>query len=141
MAASWLKALTAVMTGGNSGYKLQAGNFFVQNTATISGAVQTIAPAATVTPNLLSGSQVQVTYSANTVVVFQIPTGLPAGQIATFTITIINTSGGSLTNTTFAAAYKTASLSYPATAKNRTYSFYTDGTNAYQITDAADVAN
>lgn len=141
MAASFLKALTSVMTGGNSGYQLQTGNFFAQQSALLAGAVQTITPAATITPNILAGSQVQVTFSANTTVAFALPTGTPAGQIATFTITIINTSGAGLTGITFAAAYKTATLTYPATTKNRTYSFYTNGTNAYQITDAADVAN
>jgi hypothetical protein len=83
-----------------------------------------------------------MTFPANTAVAFGIPTGVPAGLTAFFAITIINTSGAPLTNITWAAAYKMAAQTYPATANNRSFIFATDGTNAYELVQtAADVAN
>jgi len=141
MADKLLKTLRPTLTGGTPGWVMPAGYFLALQQALFQGAASALVVAATITPNLLVSPWITATFAANTVSAIQIPTGVPAGQIASFSITIINTSGAGLTNITFVAAYKTAALTYPATTKNRTYSFWTDGTNAYQITDAGDVAN
>jgi hypothetical protein len=141
MADSFLKSLNRILTGGTPLYQLQAGAIFAAPAIFTSG-IQVVAPAAVITPNLLLGPHIRMTFAANTVVSIAIPTGIPAGLSADFDITIINTSGGNLTNITFVAAYKNAALTYPATANNRTFAFWTDGTNAYEkYQTAADVAN
>lgn len=141
MADVFLKALNRVLPGGNPGYQLQAPAFFAANGLFAIGP-QVIAPAATPTPNALLGPWIKMTFTANTVVAFQIPSNVPAGYSWQFAITIINTSGGALTNITFVAAYKAAALTFPADTKNRTYVFNTDGTNAWEVVQtAADAAN
>ena len=141
MADKFLKTIRPTLTGGTPGWVMPAGYFLALQQALFLGAASVLVPAATVTPNLLLSAWFTMTFTANTTVAVQIPTGIPAGQAGWFNLTIINTSGGALTGVTFAAAYKTAAITYPATTKNRTYEFWSDGTNAYQVTDAADVAN
>lgn len=142
MADSFLRALQRVLTGGNVLYSLPAGVGFGAQGAVLTGPVQTLVPAATVTPNAALGAWCQITFSANTVCAIQIPSNIPAGYSWRFMLTIINTSGGNLTNLTLVAAYKQAALTFPATAHNRTFEFISDGTNAWEIVQtAADAAN
>ena len=142
MADSFLRALRRSLTGGNPLYTLPAGIGFGAQGAVLSGPVQVLGPAATVTPDATKGAYCQVTFTANTVVAVQIPSGIPAGYLWRFAITIINTSGGALTNTTFVAAYKQATITYPADTKQRAYEFISDGTTAWELFQtAADIAN
>lgn len=94
---------------------------------------------ATITPDGADGVAFEFTAATNGVRDFHLPTNMEDGQ--PFQITLKNTSGGALTNTTFAAGYH-GTMTLPATAKQRTYQFYFDdsSTLAYQtVQTAADV--
>ena len=58
---------------------------------------------------------------------FAVPTGGTAGQ--RIAVRIVNTSGGALTNTTFAALIRSAALTLPATTFQRDYDLEFDGTD------------
>lgn len=140
MADSFLKSLLRQLTGGVPVYVLPAP--LSLQALVVSGPAQVIAPAANVAPNAALNPWITMTFTANTTCVIGIPTGVPAGQTWMFTITIINTSGGNLTGVSLAAAYKAAALTLPATTKNRSFVFMTDGTNAYEVVQtAADASN
>jgi hypothetical protein len=142
VADSFLKSLQRVLTGGAPGYALPAPLFLQAGGGLFVAAPQVIVPAASVTPNVQLGPWIKMTFAANTVCVIQLPSNVPNGLSWRFTITIINTSGGNLTNLTFAAGYKNAALTFPATANNRSFFFNTDGVAAYEEGQtAADVAN
>lgn len=142
MADNFLKALKRSLTGGTPLFQLQAGVLFGTLAGFSWGAPAVVVPAATPALNLTLSNWFKMTYTADTVCAIQLPTGVPAGAAALFAITIINTAGVALTNTTFVAAYKQTALTFPATANNRTWLFLHDGTNAYEVAQtAADAGN
>lgn len=99
----------------------------------------TLVDAATITPNGGDGTIFELTAASDAIRAFALPTNMEDGQ--PFQITLKNTSGGALTQTTFAAGYH-GTMTLPATGKQRTYQFYFDdsSTLAYQtVQTAADV--
>lgn len=142
MADSFLRALQRVLTGGAPGYVLPAPQYLQVGGGVYAAVPQVIAPAAAVTPNATLGNWIKMTFAANTVCVIGLPVNIPLGLAWRFVVTIINTSGGNLTNITFAATYKNAALTFPATGNNRSFAFNTDGVSAYEeVQTAADAAN
>lgn len=96
---------------------------------------------ATITPVLTDGNRFTFTAANNNVRAFQAPANPVSGD--SIKLRIVNTSGGALTNTTFAAAIKQpAAVTYPATGFNRTYTLEYDGTTWSLVTlSSADCAN
>ena len=142
MADNFLKALQRTLFGGIPGYVLPSPQYFQAGGGLFAAVPQVIVPAANVTPNAALGNWIKMTFAANTVCAIALPSNVPNGLAWRFVITIINTSGGNLTNITFAAGYKNAALTYPATGNNRSFAFNTDGVSAYEeVQTAADAAN
>lgn len=96
--------------------------------------------AATITPDCSTGGVFQLTCTSNAARSIQVPTNAPSG--AEIKIQLLNTSGGALTLTTFAAGIKQpAAVTYPATAFNRIYTLTNVGGTWYLSFIATDVGN
>lgn len=96
--------------------------------------------AATITPDCSTGGVFQLTCTSNAARAIQVPTNAPSG--AEIKIQLLNTSGGALTLTTFAAGIKQpAAVTYPATAFNRIYTLTNVGGTWYLSFIATDVGN
>ena len=79
--------------------------------------------------------------ASNAVRVFGVPTGMSI-EGARIMLTIYNTSGGALTNTTFNAGIKQpAAVTYPANGFHREYFLTFDGTNWSLSFSGQDIAN
>lgn len=90
------------------------------------GAQATLTDGATVAVDAALASTFLLTCASNAAREISVPTNPTTGR--RITVTIINTSGGNLTATTFAAAIKQPSLTLPATGTNREFTLYYDGT-------------
>ncbi len=101
----------------------------------------TLVDGATITPDCAAGNYFMFTAATNGVRAFQVPTNIIAGD--DIRIIISNTSGGALTNTSFAAGIKQpAAITYPATGFKREYRIISDGTTVSLIAfSGADCAN
>lgn len=108
--------------------------------------LKTLTYAATMTPVADQGSWFAITATNATAFTVNAPT-INAFSAANFsgyriTITIKNTSGGALGVATFAATYKMAAWTQPATGFNRSIDFIYDGTNWIEASRTpADVPN
>lgn len=91
------------------------------------GGVATLVDGATIAVNAALGSTFTITCANNNARAIQVPTNGVAGM--RIFVRIINTSGGALTLTTFAAGIKQPALNYPGTGTNREYELFFDGTN------------
>lgn len=88
------------------------------------------------------GTIATLTVTNNTAFAISAPTNLTTG--AFYQITISNTSGGAHGTGTWNAIFKTPTGTVPAIAdtKNRTFTFYYNGTNLIQVNEPTlDVAN
>lgn len=142
MGSKFLQALRPSVIGSAIGWTLDAG-YFLTFQGRIGGNWQSLAlvDAAAIAIDCTTDNFFTLTKAANGAAVIAAPTNLPANS--SFRIKITNTSGGAITNTTFAATYKNpGSFPFAATANNRTYEWWWDGTNAWFVSQSAiDVAN
>jgi len=85
----------------------------------------TLVDGATITPDCAFGNCFNFVAANNNVRAFAVPANIVSGDF--IRIFISNTSGGALTNTTFAAGIKQSAITYPATANKREYRIANDG--------------
>lgn len=104
------------------------------------GTCVTLTDAAAVPIDCSLGNCFELTCANNNARVFGAPTNMLAGD--RLALTIINTSGGALNATTFAAGIKQPAITYPATGFRREYLITSNGTNISLVSfSAADVPN
>lgn len=107
---------------------------------TFTSALAVLGDGATVDVDASLAGTFTLTCASDAVREIQVPTNGVAGQ--RLAVTIINTSGGPLTNTTFAAAIRQPALTLPATGFQREYTLAFDGgTWAIVAQSAADIPN
>jgi hypothetical protein len=96
------------------------------------GTVQSLAYGASINVNLDLGSVLVITANNENPFTIESPRKLYIGRI--FTFHIINSSGGATGAITWASRYRLATT-FPrvANAKSRTITFYSDGTNAWEV--------
>lgn len=100
----------------------------------------TLTDGAAVAIDCAVGNWFTLTCANNNARVFQVPANMLAGDHVW--VRVVNTSGGALNATTFAAAIKQPALTYPATANNRLYEIIFDGTTVSLVAFAsADIPN
>ena len=100
----------------------------------------TLVDGATPAPDCALGNFFTMLCANNNVRAIAVPANMIAGDEVC--IKIVNTSGGALTNTTFAAGIKQPALTYPATANHRCYWIISDGTTVSLVDQsAADIPN
>lgn len=96
------------------------------------GAIATVTYSASMTPDAATGNQQTITATNNTAFTINAPSNPASGQKLNFTIR--NTSGGALGVATWNAVFKMATWTQPATANNRSITFFYDGTNWVEMT-------
>lgn len=102
---------------------------------------QQITAAASVIPDVSSGTYIRINQTTNVAVALGAPLNPIAGQV--ITLAFVNTSGGAAGAVTFNAVFKLAGAWVnAATGNNRKATFYYDGTNWIELSrNAADVPN
>lgn len=107
---------------------------------TFTSALAILVDAAAIAVNAALGGTFVITCASDAVREISVPSNGTTGQ--RLVVRIINTSGGNLTNTTFAAAIRQPALTLPATTFQRDYELAFDGaTWAIVSQSAADVPN
>jgi hypothetical protein len=100
----------------------------------------TLVDGATPTPDCALGNFFTMPCVNNNARAIAVPANMVAGD--SIQIKIVNTSGGALNATTFAAAIKQPAITYPATANHRMYYLISDGATVSLVGfSAADIPN
>lgn len=119
-----LRLPTLIVTGLVT---LAGGSFSVAPTApNFVGAMAVLVDGAAVAVNAALAQTFTITCASNAAREISVPLNGVAGM--RIVVRIINTSGGALTLTTFAAAIKQPALTYPATATTKEFQLFFDGT-------------